>query len=202
MIRAILTLTILCLAASFVGFSAPREPLHSDGARTIVPSTASSAVALGAPMTSAGTRSGAWSLPPGRTAGEHFGALLLPLRRNIHRQSASGSVTAPATTRPGIEPAAFIPSAPRAHFIPAIESGIASWWDSFGPGLYVALPGYVDGSTVRVRVCAGSRCVVAPVITQCGCPNHRIADLSLGILLALGLDLSRGIYVVTLQENR
>ena len=83
-------------------------------------------------------------------------------------------------------------------------SGVASWWASFGPGVYAALPGYVVGTHVTVRVCSGSRCVLAPVVTSCGCyigtPDERIVDVSPGILAALGLDPAAGIYPITVER--
>ncbi len=87
---------------------------------------------------------------------------------------------------------------------PASLSGVASWWASFGPGIYAALPGYVAGTRVRIRVWSGELYVDTPVITSCGCfvgtPQERIVDLSPGILRALGLDPSRGLYPVAIER--
>jgi hypothetical protein len=82
-------------------------------------------------------------------------------------------------------------------------SGTASWWASFGDGVYAALPGYVAGTHVTIRVWSGSLHIDAPVITSCGCfvgtPQERIVDLSPGILAALGLDPGRGLFPVTIE---
>ena len=50
--------------------------------------------------------------------------------------------------------------------IPAITSGVASWYDA-GPGLYAAMHGYRDGTNVHIKVCAKDRCITVPVVTQC-----------------------------------
>jgi hypothetical protein len=82
-------------------------------------------------------------------------------------------------------------------------TGVASWWASFGPGIYAALPGYVAGTRVTIRVWSGKLHVDAPVITSCGCfvgtPQERIVDLSPGILVALGLDPAKGLYPVSVE---
>lgn len=79
-------------------------------------------------------------------------------------------------------------------------AGRASWWASFGPGIYAALPGYVAGTDVRIRVCAGDRCVVSNVITGCQChvgtPDERIVDLSRDAFARLA-DPSLGLVSVT-----
>jgi hypothetical protein len=81
-------------------------------------------------------------------------------------------------------------------------AGTASWWASFGPGIYAALPGYVAGTHVTIRVCAGSRCVVSSVITSCQClvgtPDARVVDLSRDAFARLA-DPSRGLVPVTVE---
>lgn len=81
---------------------------------------------------------------------------------------------------------------------------MASWWASFGPGIYAALPGYVAGTHVTIRVWSGELHVDAKVITSCQCfvgtPDERIVDLSPGILRALGLDPGRGLYPVAIER--
>jgi hypothetical protein len=102
---------------------------------------------------------------------------------------------APSVRRPNV--AAGI-TEPRAGI-----TGTASWWASFGPGIYAALPGYVAGTHVTIRVWSGKLHVDAPVITSCQClvgtPDERIVDVSPGILAALGLDPGRGLYPVAIE---
>ena len=69
-----------------------------------------------------------------------------------------------------------------AEALPMSVTGIASWY-SVGSGIYAALPGYVAGTHVSVRVCSGGRCVGGiPVVTSCQCyvgtPGARVIDLS------------------------
>jgi len=126
-------------------------------------------------------------------------------RHPVGRQSASSGAT-PATgsmapSKAG-RPVLAATSAPlRGKF--GVAVGTASWWASFGPGIYAALPGYVAGTHVTIRVCSGSRCTTAPVITSCQClvgtPDERIVDLSPGILRALGLDPARGLFQVSVE---
>jgi hypothetical protein len=104
----------------------------------------------------------------------------------------------PATAKPS--PASIVLAARSGTRV----AGTASWWASFGPGIYAALPGYVAGTHVTIRVCAGDRCVDAPVITSCQCfvgtPRERIVDVSPGILRALGLDPGSGLFPVTIER--
>lgn len=105
-------------------------------------------------------------------------------------------LVAPSVRRPNV--AAGV-TEPRAGI-----TGTASWWASFGPGIYAALPGYVAGTHVTIRVWSGELHVDAPVITSCGCfvgtPDERIVDLSPGMLAALGLDPAAGLYPVTIER--
>ena len=78
--------------------------------------------------------------------------------------------------------------------------GVASWF-SVGRGLYAAMPGYRDGTRVLARVTAGGRSVVVRVITQCGCPNGRVIDLSPEAFRAFA-PLSRGIVKVSVAVIR
>ena len=78
--------------------------------------------------------------------------------------------------------------------------GVASWF-SIGRGLYAAMPGYRDGTRVLARVSAGGRSVVVRVITQCGCPNGRVIDLSPEAFRAFA-PLSRGIVKVSVAVIR
>lgn len=85
----------------------------------------------------------------------------------------------------------------------ATIAGYASWYGTGGPGLYAALPGYVDGTHVSVALCAfpGGRatCITVPVVTQCGCPGFAVVDLSVPAFRALGVPLSVGLVKVTLE---
>lgn len=84
-------------------------------------------------------------------------------------------------------------------------SGTASW---YGPGNGVAMPfctwtyrhTYGCGSVLITSLDTGLS-VVAPVIDYCQCyvgtAQERIVDLQWGVVTALGLDISRGLYPVT-----
>lgn len=82
-------------------------------------------------------------------------------------------------------------------------TGTASWWNSFGPGIYAALRPDLGSKGDLVIVCGGApfHCVTAPVITSCKClgPNsERLVDLSRD-LFAEFADPSRGVVRITLQ---
>jgi hypothetical protein len=127
-------------------------------------------------------------------------------------RSLSPVASAPATVSPSARLATSVPVRIPAQTERAVATtGIASWWASFGPGIYAALPGYVAGTHVTIRVWSGTHpapdapFVDAVVITSCGCfvgtPDERIADLSSGILRALGLDQARGLFRVTIERS-
>ena len=118
--------------------------------------------------------------------------------------AASAPATGPPSARlvPKSEPVR-LPAA-RAAVPAALATGTASWWNSFGPGIYAALPGYIAGTHVTIRVCAGARCVVAPVTTSCGCfvgtPQERIIDLSRDAFARLA-DPALGLVTVTIERE-
>ena len=79
-------------------------------------------------------------------------------------------------------------------------SGIASWYDTPGPGLYAAVPSWRWGDTpYRVRVTAGSRSVVVVVGDFCRCPGGRVIDLSADAFARLA-PLSAGLVRVTVER--
>jgi hypothetical protein len=104
----------------------------------------------------------------------------------------SGRQTAPSATKP---PLALHPPKPTATpvvggLVPPYVgakglAGVATWWDSFGHGMYAAAgpklrallgPGYVGE---WVTACSGGRCVRVKLITSCACqPDTRLIDLS------------------------
>ena len=222
MIRAALTLAILFAAASFVGYSTPRSvqtpfpaaspsasvladgsgltgapsatlpsgsDLRRNGSASVVGSDAPSPAGLPVSVTFGVPGDGAArAVPPVRA--------IAPLARNLHGQSASGRVTAPATTRPAVPPAPRARSLPTP--IPAIVSGLASWFD-IGAGMYAAWPGFVDGSDVWATVTYRGRSVRVHGTTQCGCPGGRVIDLSRDAFAALA-PLSVGLIRVTVQR--
>lgn len=122
------------------------------------------------------------------------------------RDDASSS-TAPRIA-PSVPPARNTATTPARPSVAAAQklSGYASWYGTGGPGLYAALPGYVDGTHVQVAVCAfpggHATCVTVPVVTQCGCPGSAIVDLSPPAFRALGVPLSVGLVKVTVEVLR
>jgi hypothetical protein len=83
----------------------------------------------------------------------------------------------------------------------SIESGVASWFNSYGPGLYAAVNSYRFGDPrYSVRVCLqdGSKCVVVVVRDYCQCPGNRIIDLSRDAFSRLA-DPSVGLVPVTVS---
>jgi hypothetical protein len=83
----------------------------------------------------------------------------------------------------------------------SIESGVASWFNSYGPGLYAAVNSYRFGDpryTVRVCLQDGSKCVVVVVRDYCQCPGNRIIDLSRDAFSRLA-DPSVGLVPVTVS---
>lgn len=94
------------------------------------------------------------------------------------------------------------PSAPLAS-----QSGVASW---YGPGTGVAsqwctwtLRTQSGCGWARITSLDTGIVVVAPVIDWCQCyrgtPQERILDLQLGVVAALGLDPSRGLFQVSVE---
>lgn len=89
---------------------------------------------------------------------------------------------------------------------PRIVDGISGWatyWNSFGSGLYVALRPDLGSKGDLVIVCGGApfHCKSAPVITSCAClgPNsERLVDLSRD-LFAEFADPSAGVVRIVLQ---
>lgn len=84
-------------------------------------------------------------------------------------------------------------------------TGVASW---YGPGNGVAMPfctwtyrNTVGCGSVLITSLDTGQSTVAPVIDYCQCyvgtPQERIVDLQLGVVAALGLDPSRGLFRVT-----
>jgi hypothetical protein len=83
----------------------------------------------------------------------------------------------------------------------SIESGVASWFNSYGPGLYAAVNSYRFGDPrYNVRVCLqdGSKCVTVVVRDYCQCPGNRIIDLSRDAFSRLA-DPSVGLVPVTVS---
>lgn len=83
-------------------------------------------------------------------------------------------------------------------------AGIATWYGTGGPGAYVAMAGYRDGTSVSVRICA-ARCAVLRVVTQCGAcrwaRDATLVDLSIAAWHAVtDLPLSRGVVAVTVER--
>lgn len=81
--------------------------------------------------------------------------------------------------------------------------GEATWWYSFGPGIYTALRPDLGSKGDLVIVCGGApfHCRTAPVITSCAClgPNsERLVDLSRD-LFAEFADPARGVVRVVIQ---
>lgn len=82
-------------------------------------------------------------------------------------------------------------------------AGQATWWNSFGSGLYAALRPDLGSKGDLVIVCGGEpfHCVTAPVITSCAClgPNSdRLVDLSADLFREFA-PLSAGVVRITLQ---
>jgi hypothetical protein len=151
------------------------------------------------------------SLPATRQVGEGTEALPWPRPGDLEPGSPASVRARPTLDRsrwqlvpiPPSEANSGAPSIVLAARSGTRVAGTASWWASFGPGIYAALPGYVAGTRVTIRVWSGELHVDAPVITSCQCfvgtPDERIVDLSPGILAALGLDPGRGLYPVAIE---
>lgn len=86
-----------------------------------------------------------------------------------------------------------------APFPDAIMSGQASWYNA-GPGLYAAVPGFRAGHPYTATVRRGNRTVHVRVVTSCGCPHHRIIDLSPLAFTRLGGSLSAGVMRVIVSR--
>ena len=79
--------------------------------------------------------------------------------------------------------------------------GVASWWNSWGHGLYAAAGpalrvGHWLGETVTVCSTDTGKCIPVPITTSCQCYGSRLIDLSLDTIYALGLSPSRGVFRV------
>lgn len=174
---------VLRLVIPDVAIAASR-PVAQPTAPVDVSRSASAARLPGAPQSTAGALHGQASPSPSPVATATPGRGLTPGRTPI--PSARVTVPIVLAARSGTRVA-----------------GTASWWASFGPGIYAALPGYVAGTRVWIRIWSGDLYVDAPVITSCQCfvgtPDERIVDVSPGILRALGLDPGRGLYPVTIE---
>jgi hypothetical protein len=174
---------ILRLLAPDVAIAASR-PVAQPTAPVDVSRSASAARLPGASQSTAEAPHGQASPSPSPVATATPGRGLTPVRTPI--PSARDTVTIVLAARSGTRVA-----------------GTASWWASFGPGIYAALPGYVAGTHVTIRIWSGELYVDAPVITSCQCfvgtPDERIVDVSPGILRALGLDPGRGLYPVAIE---
>jgi hypothetical protein len=135
--------------------------------------------------------------PPSPDANAVSDLVLAPANEAPNPSPTRRVALPPATAKPS--PASIVPAARSGTRV----AGTASWWSSFGPGIYAALPGYVAGTHVTIRVWSGELHVDAPVITSCGCfvgtQDERIVDVSPGILAALGLDPGRGLYPVSIE---
>lgn len=121
-------------------------------------------------------------------------AILLAANPSPAGSGRGEQVAAPVQTGTG-------PSAP----LVSTQTGTASW---YGPGTGVAMP--FCTWTLRTTQGCGSVAiqsldtgitVIAPVIDYCQCyvgtPQERIVDLQWGVVDALGLDRSRGLYPVS-----
>ncbi len=134
-----------------------------------------------------------------------------PPRPPSARTAATGGPSRPDDTHVGVsEPriaataATPAPSAPSGSGSmaagPAIR-GVASWWDSWGHGLYAAAGprlrvGQWLGEIVTVCSVDTGRCLAVPITTSCQCLGTRLVDLSLDTILGLGLDPARGVFEV------
>lgn len=70
-----------------------------------------------------------------------------------------------------------------AYTAPPDFTGQATWWDSFGPGLYAAIRPDLGTKGDLAVVCGGTpwRCISVPIITTCLCKgpgSDRLIDLS------------------------
>ena len=127
------------------------------------------------------TPSGLWRAA--ETDPERTGA---PVERGS-ATSAGTAVDTPAMTRAPhptavtIEPA----TATNPDLTPPPDfTGQATWWDSFGPGLYAAIRPDLGRKGELAVVCGGARwhCLTLPIITTCAClgpGSDRLIDLSL-----------------------
>ena len=81
--------------------------------------------------------------------------------------------------------------------------GQATWWDSFGGGLYAAIRPDLGSKGDLAIVCGGRpfRCLSIPIITTCAClgpRSHRLIDLSRDAFRAFAPP-SRGVVSVLVQ---
>jgi hypothetical protein len=84
-----------------------------------------------------------------------------------------------------------------AYTAPPDRSGTATWWNSWGPGLYAALRPDLGTKGDLAIVCGGKpwHCLTLPVITTCAClgpGSDRLIDLSLDAFRSFA-DPSRGV---------
>lgn len=161
--------------------AAPRPP-------AVIPPTGSPAVqadqlATGVPSARAlgGAPSPSVGVPSPRPSG------------GIGRPLCSSSPCPTATPRPTPSSKPLRPRSTR--------SGIASWFDSYGSGLYGAVHSWRFGDRrYPVAVCAGSRCVTVTIRDFCACPG-RLIDLSRDAFARLA-EPSRGLIRVTVEGIR
>jgi hypothetical protein len=117
---------------------------------------------------------------------------------------------APSPTGEIGEPAAYCkpgycetPSPRPRPIVPRGTAGEATWWASFGSGLYAAIRPDLGAKGDTAIVCGGSpfHCLTLPIITTCAClgPNSdRLIDLSIDAFRSFA-DPSAGVVRITLQ---
>lgn len=124
--------------------------------------------------------------------------------------SAGVHATAPSGTPLPSESAMTIEVAtarnPRLTPPPEGIGGQATWWDSWGPGLYAAIRPDLGSKGDTAIVCGGQpfHCLTLPITTTCAClgpGSGRLIDLSLDAFRSFA-DPSAGVVHVTVQVIR
>jgi len=126
-------------------------------------------------------------------------AILLALHLLFARQVEGPAPVAVQNPEPDPSPTHVQPARETVH-----TKGIASWYGT-GPGRGHAAAGGAlrrflgpHWRGTRLRVCT-TRCVTVVVDDWCGCPGHRLIDLSPADFRVLG-SLSRGLIAVTVTR--
>ncbi len=112
------------------------------------------------------------------------------------------AVTVPGATgtNPDLTPPP-LPTSP--HTNSGGIAGQATWWFSFGPGLYAAIRPDLGSKGDLAVVCGGApfHCLTLPIITTCAClgpRSDRLIDLSRDAFASFA-DPSRGVIRITLS---